>query len=103
MFVSSVGVPPTLCNPRVRDTITLLLVFGGMGLRSASRTAIPAYWASWGDALNVVAQRYRVVAETLVHELAGRTKSAHLSAVVHSADKLTGLDGFDIPGWANHL
>ena len=50
--------PPTLCNPRVRDTITLLLTLGGMGLRSASR-------------------------------------------VVDSADQFTGLDGFDIPGWAD--
>ena len=95
------GVPPTLCNPRVRDTITLPLAFGGMGLRSASRTAIPAYWASWGDALNMIAQRHRVVAATLVHELAGRTGSAHLSAAVHAANQLTRLDGFDIPGWAD--
>ena len=42
------GVPPTLCNPRVRDTITLPLAFGGMGLRSASRTAIPAILGELG-------------------------------------------------------
>ena len=97
------GVPPTLYNPCVRDTITLPLAFGGMGLRSASRTVIPACWASWGDALNMIAsvtERHRVVAATLV-ELAGRTRSAHLSAAVHATDQLIGLDGFDIPGWAD--
>ena len=49
----------------------------------------------------MIVQRHRVVAATLVHELAGRTRSAHLSAAVHAADQLTGLDGFDIPGWAD--
>ena len=44
----------------------------------------------------MIAQRHRVVAATLVHELAGRTKSAHLSAAVHAADQLTGLDVFDM-------
>ena len=46
------------------------------------------------DALNMIAQRHRV-------ELVGRTRSAHLSAAVHAADQVTGLDGFDIPSWAD--
>ena len=81
-------VPPT---SHVLVTRSLFL----MGLRSVSRMAIPAYWASWGDALKMIAQRHRVMAATLVHELAGRTRSAHLSAAVHPVDQLAGLDGFE--------
>ena len=76
---------PPLCNPRVRDTITLPLAFGGMGLRSASRTAIPAYWASWGDALNMIAQRHRVARVGGTHKIDTSLCSSSCSGPTHGA------------------
>ena len=58
-----------------------------MGLRSASRTAIAACWASWGDALSMISQRHRVAAATFEHELMGHTgRSAHLGAAAGATD-----------------
>ena len=37
---------------------------------------------------------------TLVHELSGH-RSAHLKAAAQSADQLRGLEGFDVPSWAD--
>ena len=51
--------PPDACARSAKDTASLLLAFGGMGLRSAVRTAVPAYWASWADALSMISQRHR--------------------------------------------
>ena len=41
----------------MKDAASLPLAFGGMGLRSA----VPACWASWGDALSMISQRHRAV------------------------------------------
>ena len=35
----------------VAQTATLPLSMGGLGLRSAVRTSVPAHWASWEDCL----------------------------------------------------
>ena len=42
----------------------LALRFGGLGLRSAERHAVAAYWASWADALPALARRDRAFAQT---------------------------------------
>ena len=36
----------------------LPLRLGGLGLRCATRTAIPAFWASWADSLHMIQQRH---------------------------------------------
>ena len=36
---------------------------GGLGLRSATRCAAAAYWASWADALHMVDQRNPAIAQ----------------------------------------
>ena len=42
------------------------------------------------------------MAATFVHQLIRHARtSAHLSAAVGAADQLTGLDVFDVPGWAD--
>ena len=75
--------------------------FGGLGLRSAVRTAAAAYWASWGDSLGMIQQRHPAVARTLVHELVGgQSQSVHLLAASMAAAQLTSLDGFEVPSWA---
>ena len=40
-----------------RSTASLPMRLGGLGLRSAERTASAAYWASWMDALPMLSQR----------------------------------------------
>ena len=49
---------------------------GGTGLRSAERTRIAAYWASWADSLAMIRQRHPDVAEQLVQELEGHSMLA---------------------------
>ena len=88
-------VPPDACTRSAKDAVSLPLAFGGMGVRSAARTAVPACWASWGDVSSMISQRHRAVATTLVHELSGHSTSAHFNAAARSADQLRGLGGFE--------
>ena len=80
--------PLDACARSAKDAASLPLAFGGMGLRSAARTAVPVYWASWGDALSMISQRHRVVATTIVREMSGHNTSTHLNAAARSADQL---------------
>ena len=45
------GVHPEQCDSSAKDAATLPLALGGLGLRSAVRTSVSAYWASWADSL----------------------------------------------------
>ena len=102
MWLSRVlDMPPDACDRSARDVASLPLAFASMGLRSAVRTAVPAYWSSWRDALSMISQRHRTVATTLVHELSGHCTSAHLHAAARSAGQLRGLEGFEVPSWAD--
>ena len=78
----------------------LPLAFGGLGLRSARRTATSAYWASWGDSLNMISKRHPPVAGIFVHQLARRTESFHLRSAATAAAQLSSLEGFETPSWA---
>ena len=49
-----------------QDLLGLPLRCGGVGLRSASRTAPAAYWASWADALPMISARTPGVARRVV-------------------------------------
>ena len=49
----------------------------------------------------MISQRHRTVATSLVHELSGHSTSAHLNAAAQSADQLRGLEGFEVPSWAD--
>ena len=46
-----------VCKEEGRQLATLPMRLGGLGLRSASRTAPAAYWASWADALPMLSAR----------------------------------------------
>ena len=50
---------------------TLPMRMGGLGMRSATRCAAAAYWASWADALPTIGQRNPEVAETVVRTMEG--------------------------------
>ena len=49
------------------------LSLGGLGLRSAVRTSVPAHWASWADVLPMIRDRHPVVATTIVNALENDT------------------------------
>ena len=44
---------------------------GGLGLRSALRTRVAAFWASWSDCLSMIRARHPIVAAELVRQLQG--------------------------------
>ena len=54
-----------------RRLATLPMRVGGLGLRSASRMAPGAFWASWADALAMLHKRLPVVTEGAVSALEG--------------------------------
>ena len=94
------GVPTRHIRSSTHESVCLLLAFGGLGLRSAVRTAAAAYWVSWGDSFGMIQQRHPAVARALVHELVGgQSQSVHLLAASMVAAQLTSLDGFEVPSW----
>ena len=86
-------------NEDIRSGANLLLVLGGVGLRSATRTSISACWASWADCLPMMFARHTEVASRLVWQLEGHPDSPFLSAAASSARVLSGTMGFDPPSW----
>ena len=57
---------------------SLPIVLGGIGLRSATRTSAPAYWASWSE---------------------GTSRDAVLEAAAEARRELVGVMGFEPPFW----
>ena len=49
---------------------TLPMRSGGLGLRSADRTAPAAYWASWADAMPMFSRRLRELTTHIIEEMA---------------------------------
>ena len=49
---------------------------GGLGLRSAQRSAPAAYWASWVDALAVIQAKAPDVAALVLHNLESSSSAA---------------------------
>ena len=72
---------------------------GGLGLRSAERTAPAAFLASWADAIHMLQQRSPQVCARILQEL------SHESAVpciaeLQAAERLLRREGFlAAPGW----
>ena len=83
----------------VRETATVPLSLGGLGLRSASRTRTPAFWASWADCLGMIRQRHPDVAAQLVRQLEGHPHTPSLEAAASAARSLRGVQGFEPPSW----
>ena len=79
---------------------------GGLGLRSATRNATPAYWASWVDSLQVIQERAPDVAANVI-EILTTAPSFSMPASLAEAERVrrTLLDhgGQDIPSWAEAL
>ena len=86
-----------------RGLATLPMRMGGLGLRSATRTAPAAYWASLADALPMIAQRLPTVAEQAIKSIeegqAPEGRPQGLAEAV-AAGELLAREGFlQLPGW----
>ena len=81
----------------------LALRHGGLGLRSATRHAPAAYWASWADALRAIARRDPDFAREVAGSLASdRPLPPALQSARDARDSLSAV-GFEPPAWAELL
>ena len=85
--------------PVVKDSCTLPLVLGGLGLRSATTTREPAFWVSWADALHMIHQRNPTIADEVVEGLVRAGGSPNLTEGRNAANNLRGVHGFEPPSW----
>ena len=77
----------------------LPLRLGGLGLRSAVRNSLAAYWASWADALPVLQRRCPRQTALLAADLAGQTTADCLVAAQTAAAALQGAGMASLPTW----
>ena len=82
------------------DRAGMSLANGGLGLRSASRDKVSAYWASWADALPTIRERHPVIADQLCVALQRGDGGPHVVAVAHCRELLI-TSGFDCPEWGD--
>ena len=84
------GVWQCVCN-------LLPLVLGGLGLRSAGRSRVPAHWASWADCIPMIFDRHPVVAERLLRQLEWHPTTLCLRVAASAAQSLEGVLGWSPP------
>ena len=82
---------------------SLPLHLGGLGNRSASRTAHAAHWGSWADCLSTIRERHSNIAEVMSEALANPpATAAHLQGALQSRSSLASV-GFITPAWSSFL
>ena len=63
--------PGDATQQNVAERIAALpMRLGGLGLRSADRTAPAAYWASWADAMPMLSRRLPELTTHIINEMA---------------------------------
>ena len=99
VFCSLLGAEDLQTDLRARNVASLPGREGGLGLRSAARTAPAAYWASWSNALLVLRTRAPDVAAAARAELerADGTAVACLQAARASYELLQQAGATDLP------
>ena len=100
-FCSLLDIDPAEASPQAPQIAQLPLRLGGLGLRSAVRLAPAAYWASWADALAMIARRHPVEVRHIVDHLARGSESNSAVLRQAAAGALTlAAEGFtEIPTW----
>ena len=76
------GVQASAIPELTHRTVSLPFTRGGLGLQSASRTHIAAYWASWVDGLAMVQKRHPDVAHLIIGEMHQDTRSESIRGMV---------------------
>ena len=94
---SILGIVPDQCDALSKDAATLPLSMGGVGLRSAVRTSVPASWASWADSISMIRERHPSVANMIIEALESGPHTPTLAAVAESAHGVFGVQGFEPP------
>ena len=82
-----------------RAIISLPLSLGGLGLRSATRTSLSAWWASWADTLPMIHARHPDVGMMILHGLNHEAQGPNVRGVADAVRMLTGVEGFEPPSW----
>ena len=79
---------------------TLPMRLGGLGLRSAQRTAPAAFWASWADALPMLAARCPRLVTNLLEDFADANVTNPIIRELREAELLLKREGFlSMPSW----
>ena len=90
-------------EPRQREMAHLLstlpMRLGGLGLRSATRTAPAAYWASWADALEMLSKRLPALTDQILAELAAHPTGDGLAELSMDAIFLEQSGFISRPTW----
>ena len=73
---------------------------GGLGLRSASRMAQSAFWASWADAMPMISERLTQVANRVELQLAMEEPVGSLGELQEAAQSLDRCGFVARPSWA---
>ncbi len=100
-FCRMLGAEEHQTDLEARSVASLPASLGGLGLRSALRTAESAHWASWVDALPVLASKAPRVTGMIMTELGrdqGPTTSC-LQEVARARTRLGELGAEDLPTW----
>ena len=80
---------------------TLPMRMEGLGLRSATRMAPAAYWASWADALHMVHERLPALAQSIVVQLEAAAEPVGFLSDLRAAGNTLDRHGFvGRPQWA---
>ena len=82
-------------DPEHQQSASLPMRMGGLGLRSATRCAGAAYWASWADALPMIRDRSPQIAQLVVTSLSSAVPpAAGYLAELHEAATVLDQQGF---------
>ena len=68
-------------------------------MRSASRTRMAGFWASWADCSPMIEARHPEVATQVIAQLEGHPLGHSLRAAANAAHSLEGVRGFEVPSW----
>ena len=84
---------------RAHMIVSLLLRLGGHGLRSAVRMSSGAFWAPWGDATHMVADKLPTVAHQILNFLDTDAPSGCLEELQKAARALDHHGFVNRPTW----
>ena len=87
-------------HPLAEDIARLPFREGGLSLRSAARSAVGAYWASWADCISQIEARAPRACDLLLADLRLGT-AAKAPSVREAAEAALTLqaEGFEVPTW----